>query len=404
MGDRDSLKIQKQKAKKDILRAGIFLAMFLFTFTLPFLLNNIGPWLLTPHENGPYLSFGIDPSTNILVSYETPRNVSTTLYWGENSSILNTETTTNVALHAINLTNLEPSTIYYYKINSSQISCHYMNKVYWFRTGPNQTSPSAFRFAVYGDNQAGILGKSEHQRIVEGVMIHYPDFVINTGDTVADSEMHNWDRFFYEVRNLAPYKPYMISIGNHEQVEGDNPDHGKRFKELYNFPGKEVYYAFNYSNVCFIALNISTDDHRISVEEETWLTTTLASANNSAFIDWIIVYFHVPLYSSGGHGCNPNLIEDYQQLFEDYKVDIVFQGHDHHYERMHVNNIHYFVGGGGGGILDIYTPWFVSRTWSQVKLINYHYMIIDIDGENLHLQAIRSDGLVFDNLYLESQR
>lgn len=279
-----------------------------------------------------------------------------------------------------------------------------MNKVYWFKTAPNQTITTAFRFAVYGDNQVGTFGRSQHQYIVDDVITHNPDFVLNTGDTVASNDMQNWDRFHYEVRNLIPYKPYMISIGNHEQIEGSNPDYGKHFKELYNYPGEEVYYAFNYSNACFIALNISVDEHRITPTEQSWLITTLAAANSSPYIDWIFVYFHVPLYSTGGHGNNQHVIADYQQIFDAYMVDIVFQGHDHQYERIYVNNTYYMVGGGGGGTLDLFLPWYVSRTWSQVKLINYHYMIIDIDGDNLRLQAIRSDGFVFDNLYLESKR
>ncbi|NHI93355.1 MAG: metallophosphoesterase family protein [Candidatus Lokiarchaeota archaeon] len=398
------MKINKQKAKKDFIRAGIFIGIVVFMFTLPLLFNYIGPWIQMPHENGPYLSFGSDASTNIVISYETPQNVSTTLYWGTNMNNLNIRTTTNIALHAHNLTNLEPNTLYYYKINSSQITTRYMNKFYSFKTGFNQTNPGAFKFAVYGDNQVGTFGTSEHQRIVDRVITHNPDFVINTGDTVSSSEMHNWDRFFYEVRNLISYKPYMISIGNHEQIEGTNPDYGKHFKELYNFPHEEVYYSFNYSNACFIALNISVNEHRITLAERAWLINTLTRANSSPYIDWIFVYFHVPPYSSGGHGCNQHIIEDYVQIFKEYHVDIVFTGHDHQYERSYVDEIYYFVNGGGGGALDFFMPWYGSRTWSQIKLLCYHYLIIDINGDYLHLQAIRSDGLIFDQIYLESKR
>ena len=398
------ISIDRQKTKKDLIRTAIFIAIVAFMFTLPLLFNYVGPWLSRPHENGPYLSYGSDASTNVVISYETPTNVSTTVYWGPNMTTFNIATTSNVALHVVNLTNLESNTVYYYKINSSEISAHYMNNFYYFKTAFNQTNPGAFRFAIYGDNQVGTFGTSEHQRIVNRIMTHNPDFVINTGDIVPTSAMPNWDRFFYEVRNIAPYKPYMISIGNHEQIEGNSPDYGKRWGELFNYPQENEYYYFNYSNVAFICLNISVDEHRITPSEQAWLISTLTTVNSSPYIDWIFIYFHIPMYSSGGHGVNQHVITDYEQIFKDYQIDIVFQGHDHQYERIFVNNINYFVNGGGGGALDLFMPWYASRTWSQVKLLCYHYLIIDIDGDHLHLQAIRSDGLVFDHLYLESKR
>jgi hypothetical protein len=206
------------------------------------------------------------------------------------------------------------------------------------------------------------------------------------------------------VEKVISEKPYMISIGNHAIIEVNNPDYGKRFGELFSFPGNDMYYSFNYSNVCFIALNISLDEHRISPTERTWLIDTLTEANNSPYIDWIFVYFHVPLFSSGGHGCNQDLIDDYAQIFDDYKIDIVFQGHDHHYERMHINDTYYFVNGGAGGMLDLYIPWYKARSWSEYKLLCYHYLIVDINGKDLHLQAIRVDGFVFDELHLVSPR
>lgn len=393
-----------KKLKKELIRAGLFIFIIVLLFA-PLFFNNLGPWLLYPNEKGPYLTWAGDPSTTMVISYETPRTVSTTVFWGTNKSTFNVNTTTNLRIHQINLTGLEPNTLYYYKINSTEITCYYMNKYYSFRTGLNQTEAGAFRFAVYGDNQLTTFGRSEHQRIVDRVATHDPDFIINTGDMVADSsDLVNWDRLFYELRNLASRKPFMASIGNHELYEGNIPDYGANFRKFFAYEGVEDYYSFNYSNVCFLALNVSTDEHRITAAERTWLNETLFMANSSSDIDWIIVYFHVPLYSSGGHGNNQHHIDDYAQILKDYEVDIVFQGHDHHYERMNIDGTHFFVNGGGGGILDFFLPWYGTRSWSQYKLIAYHYLIIDVDGKNLNIQAIRVDGFVFDEIHLVSRR
>ncbi len=398
------MKINWRLLKKEILRLVIFLLIPVTLFIFPLYLNNYGPWLDYPGENGPYLSWGADASTSVVISYTTPENVSTTLFWGLDTTNLNTESTSNLKIHTVNLTTLTPNTLYYYKVNSTEINCRYMNQFYQFKTGFNQTHPGAFRFAVYGDNQLDMFGRTEHPNIVDAVLTHQPEFVINTGDIVDDSKLVNFDRFFYEVQDLASRKPYMVTIGNHEFYEGDRYDEGERFREFFSFPGGDMYYSFNYSNVCFIALNMSIDEHRINPQERTWLLETLDNANNSPYIDWIIVYYHVPLYSSGGHGCNQDLIDDYGQIFDDYKIDLIFQGHDHHYERMHINHTYYFVNGGGGGMLDLWLPWFEGRTWSEYRLLCYHYLIVDIDGKDLHLQAIRADGFVFDELHLVSPR
>ncbi|MHC1592049.1 MAG: hypothetical protein ACXQS8_08175, partial [Candidatus Helarchaeales archaeon] len=83
-----------------------------------------------------------------------------------------------------------------------------------------------------------------------------------------------------------------------------------------------------------------------------------------------------------------------------YGVDVVFQGHDHHYERMLVNGIYYFVTGGGGGPLDFYMPWEIQRTWSTYKLLFHHYMTADVNGNVLTLRAVRVDGFVMDTIQI----
>ncbi|MHA1144626.1 MAG: metallophosphoesterase [Candidatus Helarchaeota archaeon] len=395
----------RTKLKKELLRLGIFIGILVTFFTIPLLPNQLGPWLLVPFQKGPYLTWSADPSTTMTISYETPFNISTTLYYGKNASMVNVKGTTNQQIHTITLTGLEPNTLYYYEIVSSDFTCYYMNKIFTFKTGLNQTHPAAFRFAVYGDNRPGRWEQSQHQAVVNRILTNDVDFVINTGDIVVEpADLVNWDRLFYELRDLASRKPYMISVGNHELMEGTTPDYGRYYRALFTYPDEEMYYAFNYSNVCFLSLNISVDEHRITTTERAWLINELAQANASTDIDWIIVYFHIPMYSNGGHGINQHIIDDYAEIFRTYKVDIVLAGHDHHYERMYIDDTYFFVTGGGGAPLDFYMSWDLSRAWSQYKVLFFHYMLFDVDGKNLYMQAIRPDGFVFDELHLVSTR
>ena len=59
---------------------------------------------------------------------------------------------------------------------------------------------------------------------------------------------------------------------------------------------------------------------------------------------WKFVYFHHPAYSSGPHGPHPLM----QWPFAEWGADAVFQGHDHNYERVRVDDLPYFVSGLGG--------------------------------------------------------
>ena len=276
-----------------------------------------------------------------------------------------------------------------------------MNVDYHFTTAPSPSNSSSFRFTVYGDHRAGHFGRCYHDVVVKAMIEYHPDFVIDVGDIVLDASGNangQWDRLFYEWRNLAPYTPIMVTMGNHEFYEGTGYiDYGAYYKQALHFPGNELYYSFNYSSAHFISLNLSCDEHRVlpGSPEYNWLINDLQIANSSPEIDWIFVFYHVPLYSSGSHGPNENLINDLQYIFDNSGVDIVFQGHDHHYERILVNNISYFVIGGGGAEHEVLIG---SIPESQHTEIGLSFGLFEVNGLSLTMQAIRVDGYIFDSL------
>ena len=106
----------------------------------------------------------------------------------------------------------------------------------------------------------------------------------------------------------------------------------------------KLYYSYKApkQDVRFIALETTY----LVPEQIKWLEEELKSARE----EWKIVYFHHPLYSSGGtHGSDLKLRETLEPLFVKYGVSVVFSGHDHIYERMRPQNgIQYFVTGSGG--------------------------------------------------------
>ncbi len=387
---------------KRVLLQILLMAIILGSIAGFWFINKIGPWKDWKETWSPYLSWSDDPSTTMTISFKTPENVSTIVQYGLNRSYSDFTSTSNTQWHSVTLTNLKPSTLYYYRISSSTYNYSYMNVDYSFTTAPapSITTPSSFRFAVYGDHRQGVFGRCYHQELVDKLIQYHPDFVLDVGDVVLEASGNangQWDRLFYEWRNFAPYTPIMIGMGNHEFYEGPNPDFGAYYTQVVNYPGNEHYYSFNYSNAHFISLNLSIDEHRVlpGSPEYNWLLSDLQKANSSPEIDWIFVFFHVPLYSSGSHGPNENLINDLKYIFDTSGVDLVLQGHDHHYERIEVSNLPYLVIGGGGAEHEMYLG---TNPWSIHIEIGISFGIFDINGLTLTMQAVRVDGYIFDHL------
>jgi hypothetical protein len=84
--------------------------------------------------------------------------------------------------------------------------------------------------------------------------------------------------------------------------------------------------------------------------------------------------------------------------FEQYGVDIVFNGHDHHYERSLNNDIWYIVTGGGGApqraVNQKPNPY---QVYAEKTL---HFCKLSINGSQLTFEMIRADGTVGDTLMI----
>ena len=109
---------------------------------------------------------------------------------------------------------------------------------------------------------------------------------------------------------------------------------------------------------------------------------------------------HRPPYSSGAHGGieNPNLETHLVPLFEQYGVDMVFAGHDHHYERSYKSGVYYIVAGGGGAPLRRANQ--TPNPYQQHAEMTYHHCTIDIDGATATMAARYNDGTVFDSVVM----
>ena len=196
--------------------------------------------------------------------------------------------------------------------------------------------------SLFPDGDFGTGGRPQYELGVQMASLHsrFPfEMAATVGDNLYGSQRPQDFRTKFEV----PYKPlldagvkFYASLGNHDGRE-------QRYYKLFNMDG-QLYYSYKApkQDVRFIALETTY----LTPVQVKWLEEELKSSRE----EWKIVYFHHPLYSSGGtHGSDLKLRETLEPLFVKYGVSVVFSGHDHIYERtLPQKGIQYFVTGSGG--------------------------------------------------------
>jgi 3',5'-cyclic AMP phosphodiesterase CpdA len=136
------------------------------------------------------------------------------------------------------------------------------------------------------------------------------------------------------------------------------------------------------------------DSDYLDKEQVDWLEKELSSSSS----DWKIPFFHHPLYSSGKtHGSALETRAVLEPLFVEYGVSAVFSGHDHFYERIkpQKGGIVYWVSGAAGSLRkgDIGATDMTAKAFDS----DYHFMIVEITGDDLHFQAISRTGATIDS-------
>jgi len=91
-------------------------------------------------------------------------------------------------------------------------------------------------------------------------------------------------------------------------------------------------YSFDYANVHWTVLDSNSYVDWTSPELRAWLKADLAAAQGS---DWRFVAFHHPGFNSSKAHFEDQQMRLLAELFEEGKVDLVFAGHVHNYQRTY---------------------------------------------------------------------
>lgn len=260
------------------------------------------------------------------------------------------------------------------------------------------------RVAALGDSGAG----GRHQRRVARALERFdPDLVLHLGDIVyptgADEDYDG--KYFKSYENILSRVAFFPTLGNHDYAnDGDADDGERRYRQAYSkIHRRPKYYSFEAAGVHFISLD-SNEAYGIGAaapigpesQQRRWLEESLRRSQ----AEWKIVFLHVPVYSGYSHGDHEFLRASLEPLFVKYGVDVVFQGHNHIYERSRsISGVVYVTAGNGGRSLRR-----VRRTrqpWLEKRLGEYGFAAATIERDSLTLEMIDEKGRALDRVVLK---
>jgi predicted phosphodiesterase len=135
--------------------------------------------------------------------------------------------------------------------------------------------------------------------------------------------------------NLGAMYPNEVApiLGNHD--DGEDGSDSDRTDVIAEFPlmPTEAYYAFTRRNIRFIMMDTQSS-YTSSSTQYAFVVAQLQQAAANPAIKWKVVCYHKPSFTTGSYyGPLTDFRNLYHPLFDQYKVDLIFNGHNHIYFR-----------------------------------------------------------------------
>uniref|UniRef100_A0A6N2L4H2 Purple acid phosphatase n=1 Tax=Salix viminalis TaxID=40686 RepID=A0A6N2L4H2_SALVM len=254
-------------------------------------------------------------------------------------------------IHHCTIRNLEFNTKYYYVVGVG-----HTERQFWFTTPPAVGPDVPYTFGLIGD-----LGQSYDSNIT---VTHYENnptkgqavlFVgdLSYADNYPNHDNVRWDTWGRFVERSAAYQPWIWTAGNHEidfvpEIGETIPF--KPYTNRYQVPYRAsqstapFWYSIKRASAYIIVLS-SYSAYGKYTPQYKWLEQELPKVNRSE-TPWLIVLMHSPWYNSYNYHYmeGETMRVMYEAWFVKYKVDVVFAGHVHAYERSErVSNIAYNI-------------------------------------------------------------
>jgi acid phosphatase len=114
-----------------------------------------------------------------------------------------------------------------------------------------------------------------------------------------------------------------------------------------------------------------------------WFKAALAASK----AQWKIVIAHHPIYSGGGHGDTPELIENILPLLHEHKVQAYFNGHDHDLQHLMAGEVNLFDSGAGSQ----HTPTFYTKHSKFAKSCS-GFTTVSLSANKMDVRMIDNHG------------
>ncbi|MVO98809.1 phosphodiester glycosidase family protein [Paenibacillus lutrae] len=306
----------------------------------------------------------------------------------------------SVRVHKAVADGLLPGTGYVYRVGDGQGNYSGQGK---FRT--TEASGDASKFLYFADSQASdAAGFKLWGNTIKKAASENPDaeFMLHAGDMVDKGfNEKEWNLWFSEAQAELMKTTLVSVIGNHEVM--GNKENGD-FLAHFNQPGngldslKGSNFSIDYKDMHFVVLN---SEYQYE-EQAQWLRKDLAQTDKK----WKVVAFHRGPY---GSIYDEKIVRDtWTPVFDEFKVDLVLNGHDHIYSRtfpmkgnkpaLEGEGTTYVIAGSTG-------PKFYSRTvreWQKVidEEQTQMYAAVEIAGDQLQVVTKTVGGRVVDEFTL----
>ncbi|XP_049352906.1 purple acid phosphatase 5-like [Solanum verrucosum] len=256
-------------------------------------------------------------------------------------------------IHHATIKRLKYNVTYIYQLGE-----HNSTRRFSFTTPPKVGPDVPYTFGIIGD-----LGQTfdSNQTLEHYLSNPKGQAMLVVGDfSYADHyPFHDnvrWDTFGRFIEKSAAYQPWITAAGNHEldfaPEIGENTPF-KPYTHRYHVPYKAsqstspLWYSIKRASTYIIVLS-SYSAYGKYTPQYSWLEQEFGKVNRTE-TPWLIVLLHSPWYNSNNYHYMEG--ESMRVMFESWfvqnKVDMVFAGHVHSYERSErVSNVMYNITNG----------------------------------------------------------
>lgn len=385
----------------------------------------------------PYLLFTAqgDSMTVMWKASSAPRQVfiewgADQTYQGGKAEVQDTSGEQGGHLMSYTIQGLKPGTRTFYRVTLDG-----QTRASSFVTGPRD--PAHFSLYAVSDTQvnpavqdklmAGILADIQLQpESRQTIVLHGGDHVSH-GLVETDWLIEYFNAYYKDLSSALASLPVVGVLSNHHLYEAKEyvkvcaKPYARIYRKYFPYPfyahPEHFYYSIDYGPVHITVIDPYTAEYQPGSQQYAWLQADLAKP---AAYRIVIMHQTAWAYRRSAYALRQHL----HPLFKAGGVNVVLQGHEHYYNRLVVDGIHYVTMGGGGGSLT-YPDKFLTRyddpddsrvmstcvdvpfepdpALPVVDLVDpkkafraNHYLRLDWDGEMMSIRAVDIEGKLLD--------